>query len=109
MRENDRYGAIIYREFVQGLQKFPPNTIILKGGENIITHGRYEKCIQNFGGKPQGKRPVLIFKCTRDHVIKWGLKNCQCVKLIHVVEDFNDRRGSEALTTRHPSIHKSWH
>jgi hypothetical protein len=23
--------------------------------------------------------------------------------------EINDRRGSAALTTRHPSIHKSWH
>jgi hypothetical protein len=23
--------------------------------------------------------------------------------------DINDREGSAALTTRHPSIHKSWH
>jgi hypothetical protein len=29
--------------------------------------------------------------------------------IIIIITEINDRRGSTTLTTRHPSIHKSWH
>jgi hypothetical protein len=50
-------------------------------------HGRCEKCIQNFGGKPEGKRLLGRSRRRRRIMLEWILgKGCEGVDWIHLAQ-----------------------
>jgi hypothetical protein len=44
-----------------------------------LTHGRDKKCVQNFGRKPQGKRPLIRPRRRYEDIIKMK-HGCKCVE-----------------------------
>jgi hypothetical protein len=59
------------------------------------TQGRGEKCIQGFGGKPEGKRPLERLRCRWENNVKMDLHEAGCggMDWIDLVQDRDRRRA----------------
>jgi hypothetical protein len=47
-------------------------------GGACSTYGREERCVQGFGGKPEGKRPLERLRCRRENNVKMDVHEAGC-------------------------------
>ena len=64
-------------------------------GEACSTYGREESCIQGFGGKPEGRRPLERLRYRWENNVKMDLHEAGCGDMdwIDLVQDRDRRRA----------------